>query len=213
MRKYYAINRAFSSPGGGNMHDLVQMMLEVGTRCRDVNLLGTFSENHDMPRFAHHTWDLALTLGIKTKLAKNVITFTILADGIPIIYQGQEQHLNGGSDPHNREALWLTNYATNSPLYQHISLLNRLRRHAIFQSSGAYSRTRSMVLYTDRSTLVMQKGEVVTVLSKRGLSGRRLEARVMGFVAGGVLIDVLRCAIELVDAGGGLKLVDEGLPK
>ena len=32
--RYYAINRAFNSLDGGNMHDLVQMMSEVGTECR-----------------------------------------------------------------------------------------------------------------------------------------------------------------------------------
>jgi alpha-amylase len=40
------------------------------------SLLGSFSENQDVPRFASVTQDMAL--------AKNVIAFTILSDGIPI---------------------------------------------------------------------------------------------------------------------------------
>ncbi|KAI9767536.1 MAG: Alpha-amylase A type-3 [Geoglossum simile] len=99
---YHALLRAFESPGG-NMGELVHMMKEIESNCGDPSLLGTFSENHDLPRFAHYTSDMAL--------AKNVIAFTILADGIPIIYQGQEHHFDGSSDPANREALWPTSPA------------------------------------------------------------------------------------------------------
>lgn len=67
-------------------------------------------------------------------LAKNAATFTIMADGIPIIYAGQEQHYKGGSDPNNREATWLSNYNTNSPLYKLIGKANAVRNQAIFAS-------------------------------------------------------------------------------
>jgi alpha-amylase len=51
-------------------------------------------------------------------LAKNAAAFTIMADGIPIIYAGQEQHYNGGADPANREAVWSSGYNTNAELYK-----------------------------------------------------------------------------------------------
>lgn len=57
------------------------MLNEVKSECADSTVLGSFSENHDNPRFASLTSDLSL--------AKNVITYTILADGVPIIYYGQ----------------------------------------------------------------------------------------------------------------------------
>lgn len=67
-------------------------------------------------------------------LAKNAATFTIMADGIPIIYAGQEQHYKGGSDPNNREATWLSGYNTDSPLYKLIGKANAVRNQAIFAS-------------------------------------------------------------------------------
>lgn len=69
-------------------------------------------------------------------LAKNAATFTILADGIPIVYAGQEQHYSGGNDPYNREATWLSGYKTTSELYTHIATSNKIRTHAISQDSG-----------------------------------------------------------------------------
>jgi alpha-amylase len=67
-------------------------------------------------------------------LAKNAAAFTIMADGIPIIYAGQEQHYSGGSDPNNREATWLSNYNTDSELYKLIAKVNAIRNQAIYKS-------------------------------------------------------------------------------
>ena len=67
-------------------------------------------------------------------LAKNVAAFTIMADGIPIIYAGQEQHYKGGSDPYNREAVWLSGYNTDSELYKLIAKANAIRSHAIYHN-------------------------------------------------------------------------------
>ncbi|KAF5855418.1 Alpha-amylase A type-1/2 [Aspergillus alliaceus] len=61
-------------------------------------------------------------------VAKNVLIFTILFDDIPIIYQGQELHFSGAHNPDDREALWLSNYDTNAPLYKLISTLNTIRK-------------------------------------------------------------------------------------
>lgn len=62
-----------------------------------------------------------------------------MADGIPIIYAGQEQHYNGGSDPYNREAVWLSKYDTDSPLYKLIAKGNAIRSRAIYQDDGYLS--------------------------------------------------------------------------
>jgi alpha-amylase len=69
-------------------------------------------------------------------LAKNAIAFVILSDGIPIIYAGQEQHYNGGNDPDNREATWLSGYNTSAELYQFIASANAIRTQAISKDSG-----------------------------------------------------------------------------
>ncbi|KAH9829513.1 Glycoside hydrolase family 13 protein, partial [Teratosphaeria destructans] len=121
---YTPLFSAFSSTSG-SMSDLADAVNSVEADCADPSLLGTFSENHDQPRFASATGDLAL--------AQNILAFTLLADGIPIIYEGQEQHYDaegGSSDPYNREAIWLSGYDTAAPLYALVTTLNTIRKHA-----------------------------------------------------------------------------------
>lgn len=69
-------------------------------------------------------------------LAKNAATFTIMADGIPIVYAGQEQHYSGGEDPANREALWLSGFNTDSELYKLIAKANGARNQAIAKGTN-----------------------------------------------------------------------------
>lgn len=69
---YFPLIKAFTA---GNMKALSDMISDVDKGCTDTSVLGTFAENHDLPRFASLVPDLAL--------AKNAIAFTILADGIP----------------------------------------------------------------------------------------------------------------------------------
>jgi len=59
----------------------------------------------------------------KKKLFKSLVTFTLTSVGIPILYYGSEQLFAGGSDPHNREALW-NNMDTTSEMYKFISTVN-----------------------------------------------------------------------------------------
>jgi alpha-amylase len=59
-----------------------------------------------------------------------------MADGIPIVYAGQEQHYSGGEDPANREALWLSGYNTDSELYKLIAKANGARNQAIAKSTN-----------------------------------------------------------------------------
>jgi Alpha amylase, catalytic domain len=69
---YFRLIDAFTK---GDMKGLSDMISDVDKGCTDTSVLGTFAENHDLPRFASLVPDMAL--------AKNAIAFTILADGIP----------------------------------------------------------------------------------------------------------------------------------
>lgn len=69
---YYPLDVAFN---GGSFEDLEEMRNQGRTDCNDTFALGTFIENHDMPRFASKNDDLAL--------AMNAMTYVILNDGIP----------------------------------------------------------------------------------------------------------------------------------
>ena len=177
------------------------MINSVKADCKDTSLLGSFSENHDQPRFASLTGDMAL--------ARNVISFTMLADGLPTIYQGQEQHYNaqgGSTDPYNREALWYSGYNTNAELYQLIATLNKARKQAIHDDS-TYLQYRSWPIYTDTTTIAMRKGKMVTVLSNKGVNGASYTQKIpAGYGKGVKVTELISCATLTADSNGSIKV-------
>ncbi|KAL1953163.1 hypothetical protein VTO42DRAFT_3543 [Malbranchea cinnamomea] len=203
---YYPLIDAFKSPSG-TMWSLVDNINKVFQTCNDPRLLGTFSENHDIPRFASYTQDLAL--------AKNVLAFTILFDGIPIVYAGQEQQYSGDSDPYNREALWLSGFNTDAPLYKHIAACNRIRSHAV-SNDDAYITTPTDIKYSDDHTLALVKGAVTTVLTNAGANAGETTVTVeaTGYASGEQVTDVLSCESIAASDGGRLSVtLNQGLPR
>ncbi|CCC14124.1 hypothetical protein SMACR_08465 [Sordaria macrospora] len=156
---YYWTVNAFQSTSG-SITALANGINTLKAAAIDLSLYGSFLENHDQARFAHKTSDMA-------------IAFTMLKDGIPIIYQGQEQHYAGSDTPYNREALWLSGYSTNSNLYTWIKKLNQLRTHAI-SKDDSYLSYRAYPIYSDSHTIAMRKGssgkQVVGVFTNVGAS-------------------------------------------
>lgn len=59
---YYPLIRAFTS-SSGSISELVSMISTVKSSCADSTLLGTFSENHDLPRFGSITSDTSVSYG------------------------------------------------------------------------------------------------------------------------------------------------------
>ncbi|KAL2013069.1 hypothetical protein VTN00DRAFT_594 [Thermoascus crustaceus] len=192
---YYAMNEAFTAGNTTALSNEISVMKEM---CPDVTALASFSENHDVPRFASYTKDMAL--------AKNVLAFTILADGIPMIYQGQEQHFDGDSENgHNREALWLSKYDTSAPLYKLIATLNAIRRHSI-RIDPTYIDSKSYPIYTGSSEVVVRKGQrqTIMVLSTQGeKSGDYNLSLPVTYELGTVAMDVLNCVNYTVDSSTG----------
>lgn len=196
------------------MQTLVNEISAVGSDCSDPTVLGSFTENQDVPRFGQLTGDMSL--------AQNVISFTMLTDGIPIIYEGQEQHYQseGGSGvPYNREAIWFSDYNTDAPLYVLVSQLNGIRNYAMTKDS-AYTTTQTKVVYSDSSTIVMSKGtageQVVAVLSNLGDAGSsyNLTLSKTGYTSGQVVVDVLSCDSVTVDSSGDISVpMAGGLPR
>lgn len=209
---YYWITQAFQSTSG-SISNLVAGINTMKSECSDTTLLGSFMENHDNPRFPSYTSDISL--------AKNAIAFTMLADGIPIIYEGQEQHLNGGGVPNNREAVWLSGYNTSTTLYSHIKSLNQIRNEAIKQSS-AYVTSQADVTYSDNSTIVTRKGsagfQIVGVFSNRGANSNSytltLSSADTSFTNNEEVIEVLSCTAYSTDSSGNLAVaMSSGLPR
>jgi len=173
------------------------------------------SENADQPRFASLTSDISL--------AQNVLAYTLLADGVPIVYYGQEQRFNGASDPTNREALWLGEggFDTTSPLYKLVSQLNQIRNQAIF-NNDEYLTYNNWAIYSDTSTIAMRKGatgyQIITVLSNLGANGASYSLSLLstdtGFTANEALVEVLSCSQVTADGSGNLAVaMGQGLPK
>lgn len=210
MSRYYPLIDAFKSTSG-SMSDLANQINSVKSACKDSTILGSFSENQDNPRFASYTSDISL--------AKNIIAYTILADGIPIIYGGQEQHYAGGNDPANREAVWLAGYNTSSPLYTHVAQLNQVRNQAIYKNS-TYLTYQSWPIYSDTTTMALRKGfdgnQIITVLSNLGSDGSTytLSLGNTGYTNGQQLVEVLSCSNVTVDDDGNIPVsMGQGLPK
>jgi len=206
--RYFPLVDTFAN-STGDMSDLVRSIQATSRACTDTSLLGSFSENHDNPRFPAKNDDMAL--------ARNVITFTMLTDGIPIIYQGQEQHyrsLGGNGDPYNREALWLSSYDQNHELYQLITLLNKMRKIAM-REDPTFLTTRAEVVHKSAQTVAIQKGKLLIVLSNGSSRSTNYTRSVRSqFTTGPSVVNILTCETQTVERDGSLDVtLDAGQPQ
>ena len=134
-----------------------------------------------MPRFPHDT-NSDLTV------IKNALAWTLLTDGIPIVYYGQEQSFSGGDEPGCRELMWTSGYKVTR-LYQYIAVLNRIRK---LSWNAGFSTNLTRALYTDTHIAVTQKGPLLMVLSNEGShSKQRMVYAPTVFSTGTVLVDIL----------------------
>jgi alpha-amylase len=206
---YYTSHKFFNDTSA-TPYNLIYDLVNTTAICKDPSLIGEFSENHDKPRFASYTLDMSL--------AKNMIAYTMSKDGIPIIYQGQEQHYRGGEDPYNREPLWFSGYNTDAELYRFVKQMNAVRKLAIAKSTR-YITAKTQVVYYDAHTVGMQKGPsnamTLTLVNNVGASAANytVTIRTSVFAARSTVVDVLSCTQSTVGAGGSLKAtISQGKP-
>ena len=179
--------------------------------CNDVSVLGTFTESHDVPRIASWTSDFSL--------AKNALTFTLMWDGIPIVYAGQEQHYAGYADPTNREATWLSGYDTEAELYVTTTALNAVRNRVIALDSG-YTTYGIAPIYNDTDTVAFRKGadgnQIISVLTNlgEGSENTTLGLTNTGWDEGTLVVEILSCKTGTVGDDGTLDVpMEKGLPR
>jgi len=188
--------------------NLLNIMSDVRSKCKDSTLLAPFAENHDQARFGSYTKDMSL--------ATNVIAFTMLADGIPIIYSGQEQHLSGGHDPFDREAIWLTGYQT-TPLTKAITTLNAIRKLAISKASSYVNYAPEVITSTDH-IFAIRKGDIgsqiVAVYNNLGQDENTpiFLPVTTGFGVGTEIMEVLTCKPSIVQSKTLTANVSGGMP-
>ncbi|RAK85549.1 alpha-amylase [Aspergillus costaricaensis CBS 115574] len=224
---YYILTDAFNTTNG-NLSTITESISYTKGQCEDVLALGTFTANQDVPRFGSYTSDISL--------ARNILTSSMLADGIPILYYGEEQHLTGSYNPVNREALWLTNYSMHSTsLPTLVQSLNRLRSYASgdgeqytqkSQSGSDYLSYLSAPIYNSTHILATRKGfagnQVVSVVSNLGAKPASkattkitLGSDETGFQSKQNVTEILSCKTYVTDSSGNLAvdLSSDGGPR
>ncbi|KAH9926592.1 alpha-amylase [Epithele typhae] len=146
---------------------------------------GSFLENQDQPRFQ--------SLATDQSLVKNAMAWPFIQDGIPILYYGQEQSYAGGSDPSNREALWLSSYFTDKPLVTHVKALNGARKAAI-AANGNFLSTKTQILSSTTDSMAVSKAPLLSCSPTRATAPPANE----------VLVDVLSCNTVTADSKGAI---------
>lgn len=161
--------------------------------------LAPFMESHDQIRFAALTGDMALT--------RNAIAFTMLMDGIPIIYQGQEQHSSTMYDPQNREPLWTYGYHTDTELYQWIKRMNAIRSHVI-ATDPSFIPFQADPVWSTNHTMAMKKGALVSVFTNVALGGGKTKTTLLAsttqYIAGKKYVDLVSCESFTAATDGSL---------
>ncbi|KAJ9136795.1 Alpha-amylase-like protein [Coniochaeta hoffmannii] len=204
--EYFPLQTVFN---GHSMWELATARSNAQAGCNDTTVLGNFAENHDVPRFAAAIEDITL--------AKNAMTYILMNDGIPTVYQGQEQHFNGNSTPFNREPLWQSKYDTTAPLYNLTSQLNKLRNLAIKQSPEYVSSVADQI-FVDVNHLCLAKGKqgnkIVFCINNKSSQGDSYELPVGGFAANEEVVEVLTCTTTTASSAGNVTaFMGAGEPK
>jgi alpha-amylase len=146
---------------GQAMEQLGQAVTAGRAAYADTGLLGVFTDNHDNPRFMHETSDRG---NYRAALA-----YSILSDGIPIVYYGSEWFFAGGNDPGCREPLWspgISYNASASGLGPTLAALNAHRRaHQLWQ-------TPQVERFSDNTVYAFSKGTTtLAVFTNVGAAG------------------------------------------
>lgn len=104
--------------GSADMTSLNQMVTDTAAQYSQVNDQVTFIDNHDMPRFK--------AAGANNRKLEQALAFTLTSRGVPAIYYGTEQYMEGTGDPDNRGKM--TSFSTATTAYKMIAKLAPLRK-------------------------------------------------------------------------------------
>jgi alpha-amylase len=206
---YYAVYNAFTNGTSGNMSAIADLVTQSQNQYNHgAFYVGSFVENQDNPRIQSTVTDQAIV--------KNAMTWPFINDGIPILYYGQEQGYQGGNDPANREALWLSSYTTdNKPLLTHVTTLNAARKQAISSNSNFLTTKAAFIPQSDSatSTLAVSKPPFLALLTNGGNSSSAkwsIPSSAKLFSGSETLVDVLTCNTVTTGSDGSLSVTASG---
>jgi len=165
--------------GTAAMTSLNQMVSDTASQYSHVGDQVTFIDNHDMPRFQ--------VAGASGRKLEQALAFTLTSRGVPAIYYGTEQYMQGTGDPDNRAMM--ASFATTTPAYGLVKRLAPLRKS---NPAIAYGSTQQR--WVNNDVLIFERNfgnNVAVVAINRNLS---TATSISGFIAGlpaGSYTDVL----------------------
>ncbi|RUS24556.1 glycoside hydrolase superfamily [Jimgerdemannia flammicorona] len=194
---YYPLLRGF-----GAKQTLTQLKTQIAANkaaFTNTALLTNFVNNHDNPRFLNTYNDLSLF--------KNALTFTLLAEGIPIVYYGDEQAYAGGADPGCREPLWTSGYPTTSEMYLFVQKVITKARKTL--ATDTY-----MDLWVNDRIFAFRRGKGLVVLSNYGLGSGTTQTMYLSgqFTEDQPLVDIFTSQTITVSSGYVTVTISNGMP-
>ena len=152
---YYSIQNSFC----GSFRDLENYWFNIRPKYPMPEYIATFVDNHDNPRFLNRCND--------RKKFINAIVFSIVWEGIPVLYYGDEQFFSGGNDPQNRETMW-NKYNNKSELYIILSKVNALRKKIKLWNYDIIQR------YADNNFYAFTRGNVLACFTNTNSLQRKI---------------------------------------
>lgn len=152
---YFSMINVFARQS--SMYELRSTINEYMSGLKNPELLATFLDNHDNPRF--------LNLQKDKTLYKSGLVYTMFSLGIPIVYYGTEQGFDGGKDPQNREPLWTSGFSTSGPLFNFTSNIVHWRKQYEVWNYPQIER------YADNNFYAFTRGTTLIALTNVGNNG------------------------------------------
>jgi glycosidase len=184
---------------------------EAGVGAPPTQVLVSFMDNHDVPRFLFQKPSI--------DALHAALAYLLTMDGIPCIYYGTEQQFDGGNDPANREPMWTSAHGafdTDNETFRWIAELTRIRRQYVALRRGDFvlrwttdrvgDEEDAGILAYERTTTEGDYALVVVNTQSRHPSTTAFgpDAMEVGAAPGSVLVDALTGERVTVDGAGTL---------
>lgn len=143
----------------GSLSDLATLLeAQAQEGYPNLSLLANFVDNHDSSRFIYNRTEADGGL----MMLQNALAWTMLWQGIPVVYYGTEQlFVSNSSD--NRRPMW-GNFRS-SDLSDFLAQLNTIRSEHGFSPGGQNVTADGVVLHADKHNLTFLRGRLVVMLS------------------------------------------------
>lgn len=175
---YYAIRDVFG--GYQPVNRLVDTISQTETQYPDPNRMGTFIDNHDLPRFVNQLYSF------RQERLEQALAFEMTYTGIPVLYYGTEIGMDGGADPDNRrDMVWSAYARETTPITGWVKKLTAIRRN-----NPALYRGDFKVIGMERDWLAYQRsydGRNILVIFNLSDGSKRLNLIVPKYEKAGTL--------------------------